>query len=256
MQDNSTTDLQEVDALALAVVPAREIELTKVKLDKFYNLYAEYTLRENGVSSEITRKVHQPAHEDLVAAFKKLTVHLCLMTEVVSGIRWEEDQFLQDGALMTAFQDESIYSAAEFDSYRCTGLTLVSGGVVLIGQKKLRSKKVLNLVSPFEVFEPETPTGDEYYHLDYLDGDVQHAIEEVRAYLDGKYSDDGRQLDMFEEVPEVGSAETKGLAKEVNKLVHFMDEVAAKGKMTVTVSSSIDGHQNKRTFGGKELDSE
>jgi hypothetical protein len=229
MSEYITTEIQTTEEGALAVLPEREIELTKVKLDKFNNLYAEYTIREKGISSEVTRKTHQPAHQDLVKAFERLTVHLCLMTEVVSGIRWGEDQYLQDGALMAAFQDEAIYTASEFESYRCTGFTMVSGGVVLVGQKKLRSKKVLNLVSPFEVFEPETPTGNEYYHLDYLDGDVQQAVEEVRAYLDGKYSDDGRQLDMFDEVQE---------------------------KLEVVVDHFKQKDLIRRSFEGKELDDE
>lgn len=184
------------------LVPERQIELAKVKLDKFANLYAEYTIREKGISSEVTRKTHQPAHEDLVKAFSRLTAHLCLMTEVVPGIKWEDDQYLQDGAISAAFQDEAVYTAPEFESYRCTGFTISSGGVVLVGQKKLRSKKVLNLVAPYEVLEPEQPTGDEYWHLNYLNDDLNMAIEEVIAYLDGKYNDEGRQLDMFVEVRE------------------------------------------------------
>lgn len=110
---------------------------------------------------------------------------------------------------MVAFQDEAIYAAPEFESYRCTGFTLSSGGVVLVGQKKLRSKKVLNLVAPYEVLEPEQVTGDEYYHLDYLNDDLSRALEEVKAYLDGKYNNEGRQLDMFEEVREAVEAVTQ-----------------------------------------------
>jgi len=252
MQAPTNTDNLNDSEAALSVLPEREIELTKVKLDKFYNLYAEYTLRERGVSSEITRKVHQPAHQDLVQAFSRLTSHLCLMTEVVDGIQCE-DEYLDYYRLTDAFASEEIYTNDAFLNYRCTGFTLTSGGVVLVGQKKLRSKKVLNLVSAFEVLEPETPTGDEYLYLYSLDNDLARAIEEVRLYLDGKYSDEGRQLDMFEEV---GSAATRSLAKEVDKFVHFMDDVAAKGNMTVTVSASVDGQQHKRTFGGKELDRE
>ncbi|TGE23504.1 hypothetical protein [Hymenobacter metallicola] len=192
--------LPNPDTSALVIVPEREIELTKVKVDKFNNLYAEYTLRENGIGSENTKKVHQPAHEDLVRAFKKLTVHLCLMTEVVEGIKSGEDEYLRYEQLTQAFQSEDLYTAPEFDSYRCTGFTLSSGGVVLVGQKRLRSKKVLNLVSPYEVLEPETPTGDEYQYLAELDYDLSHAITEVKAYLEGKYEQ--HQLDFFQDLRE------------------------------------------------------
>lgn len=232
----------------LRLVPVREIQLTKVKVDKHHMLTIEYSCMEHEFFSTHTASYSRPAHEDLVKAFNRLTIHCCLMTEMVQGIR-QEDEHLTGYQMGKLFISEDIYTAPEFLGYRCTGFTISNGGVVLVGQKKLRTKKVLNIVAPYEVLYPETPTGTEYDWLSELNFDLDRVVEEVKLYIAGKWNEEGRQLDMFEEVEKVAAA---------------VEEVAPGLNYTVSVKG-VDGQMKDvtkqfeaatRSFNGKQLDDE
>ncbi|MCC3156460.1 hypothetical protein LJ737_04380 [Hymenobacter sp. 15J16-1T3B] len=245
----------------LRLVPVREIRLSKVKVDKHHMLTIEYTCIENDSYSEHTARYYRPAHEDLVKAMSRLTVHCCLMTEQVNGVQ-QGDEYLSGYALGQLFASEDIYTAFEFHSYRCTGFTLSSGGVVLVGQKKLRTKKVLNVIAPYEVLIPENPTGNEYDWLAELNIDLDRVIEEVKAYIAGKWNDEGRQLDMFEEVEQAKPLPSTGLEEITQQVDEMYAQHQAKQPLREQHLRDLAHAGDEtaecivRTFNGKELDSE
>jgi len=60
-------------------------------------------------------------------------------------------------------------------------------GATVIAQRKLRSGKVLNLISPFTKFDSET---SDYVHCYELDACCEGVVSEVNFYLGGKYAPD------------------------------------------------------------------
>lgn len=229
---------------AVTVVPARTYTLSKVKIDRDGFVSTEYTQSENHVFSEVTTKRHQAAHPDLLKVFEHLAVHVCLLTDQVREVLHNGDvvEYSNFGPL---FEEDSFYKSLEFSlaSVRCSGFTLTSGGVVLVAQKYLRSGRTLNLVTPFELLEPdpEKPTGLEYDYLPQLREAIQRAEDEVKLYLDGKHDKTGEQLDLFDDL----SQEVEKLSGEqaMKKLINSEMGMPEKMGYTVTVGKGANARE-------------
>ncbi len=159
------------------------IEKFKVK-DGFPTVTYKQELNENYVSIEAT--FYQLIHPDLSHMLDRLTVHLCLLTELVS-----EQSLFDLGNLQMALNGEAIYEHLAFSSFRCSGFTLSSDGVVLIGRKTLASKKVVNLVTPFALLNEDS----DYEYSDHLEREIDGCLEEIKLLLQGKFRE--QQLDLF-----------------------------------------------------------
>lgn len=164
-------------------------EITKFKLKKG-NAEIHYRQELGEVIKEHVTTIFCAPHPDLVAAIDKLKVHLCLITEMVEEYNLP---YLKEKTIYTAFQEEDFYKELAFLRYTCTGFSLSSNGVVLIGQKSLGTKKVLNITAPFTLLNEDsdyTYAGDLFVHLTGV-------LDEVQALLNGKVGSE--QLDLFEQ---------------------------------------------------------
>lgn len=110
----------------------------------------------------------QKVHADLKAAFASLIPYMVDMCELME------------------FTDALV--AGNVIRYSVTGFSIGGSdeheGATLIGRKTLLSKKVLNLVSPFTKYDPET---SDYEYCSELKAAVAFASFEVVAYLEGKH---------------------------------------------------------------------
>ena len=194
-----------------------EINLSKIKLDGA-GLFVEYITGEADGHAEMTAKHKRPVHADLVLAFDQLVPHLALLCDLVQGVR-DGDVYVSAGQLFYGLDPQGLplHERPEFKGLKVTGLTYSSTGVVLIGQKRYRGGKVLNLITPHEVLEPKEFTGMEYDHLWELNAALARVEMEAHAYLAGKTGSPPpeavqSELDFEAETP-FGGPETASVGK-------------------------------------------
>ena len=193
--------------------PVLSIQKAKIK-DHF--LTAEYTVVENEVMTKYTAEFMRFVHEDLLQRFQYLVVHLCLITEQVriSTVCQMMDLMLAEveisvnkqgnleeellapstyevARVRQALFDEKLYDLVCFTNFRCTGFVNSNSGVMLIGQKVLKSGKVLNLLTPLTSLEES-----DYEFANILAMDLKMAYNEVIAHINGKGTG-GQLLDLF-----------------------------------------------------------
>ena len=143
------------------------IQKAKVKDSKLEVVYEEYFSEEN-YSNTIDKKCAQIVHSDLQASLDRLKPHLACICEMTEGNRIK-----------------SIYDCNldDFSNYVVTGYSHggsdESAGITIVGQKLLKSGKVLNLVTPFIQFEDT----DAYYYAGELCADIEACDCEVKEYL-------------------------------------------------------------------------
>lgn len=114
---------------------------------------------------------------------------------------------LADAELIILDKEAMDYTAQylipRMEPYSVTGFSLAgegeNEGVVLIGQKRLENKMVLNLIAPFSKFS-------EYKYGAELSLLINKCIEETELYLfDGKCAEPStNQLDLFEDQERAG----------------------------------------------------
>ena len=150
------------------------IEKFKVK-DGFPTVLYTQSDEEKELSSKHEASFNQIVHHDLSAAMDRLTIHMCLLAEQVS----EFGLVSELGHLSYALQGEKIYAHNELSSFRCTGFTLSSGGVVLIGRKNLKTKKVFNVIAPFCLLNEDS----DYDYVGFLNSAIQEVLAEVELML-------------------------------------------------------------------------
>lgn len=187
--------------------------IRKAKLDRQGCLtitYDKIITHESGpVVNKLTQNDGHRVHPDLMQSFKKLNPHLALICEQVrkAGSTLKKNK-VKISASVNGNEEIDITDVFGIhpedimilQTIKLTGFSLNDGGegVTLIGQRKLASGMVLNLVSPFIKFDE--------HQDESLYPAIQDAISEVLQYLDGKYSEevDENQLEMefAEEVSE------------------------------------------------------
>lgn len=132
-------------------------------------------LNEDGYRSEIVAKHSYPPHKDLLEAFGILRKHLVCLCD------------LREADLIHAEGDMELFDHEKLDKFTVTSFTIGGydeyEGVVITGQKRLKSGKVLNLNTPFSLWMDEN---DPYEYEDCLYNDVARCIFEVEEYLNGK----------------------------------------------------------------------
>jgi len=143
------------------------IQKAKVKDSKLEVIYEEYFSDEN-YSNTIDKKCAQIVHADLQSSLDRLKPHLACICEMPEGNRIK-----------------GIYDCDldDFSNYVVTGYSHggsdESAGITIIGQKLLKSGKVLNLVTPFIQFEDT----DAYHYSGELCADMEACDCEVKEYL-------------------------------------------------------------------------
>jgi hypothetical protein len=176
--------------------------IKKVKVNDAGGLYVEYdgtkTFQEKEgketLSSSVIKDCQWRMHTDLIKAWDAFVPHLILLCEE-DGEMWTLEDFSFEG------EPDAIKMLPK---YKVTGVTLGGSGehlgITVVGQKKLRGGKVLNLVAPFTKFEDESDAAY-IYQSDLLEAWDLLRIEAL-AYMDGKRTPIWQQQEMFTDVPE------------------------------------------------------
>jgi len=173
------------------------ITIKKAQIKNGTTLSVEYSEQvKNGVEN-IKKDCTPPIHDDLRRAFGRLNIHLGLLTEQV-----REDESSALVPVQYGFNDEPVEDTEMYNldninhaiakELECTGFTIGgtgdSEGVCLIGNRRLRAARVINLVSPFQKWS------NDVYEYDYVNGLAEHIDNckaEVHAYLfEGKQAPD------------------------------------------------------------------
>jgi len=132
---------------------------------------------------EVNIKCQQLAHIDMQNAFKKLVFHLAFICDLHEAKNLTPDDFKPEFDL-TKFKVTSFSIGGNDDS----------SGVTITGQKELEGGKILNLNSPFQMYEDEF-----YLYGSDLAADIHACVFEVEQYMfEGKYAIKQLEID-FEE---------------------------------------------------------
>lgn len=123
------------------------MKITKAKITKENTLMAVFN---NENDDTVTIEGKNLVHKDMKAAFDDLIPHLAFLCE----------QKEADGKESLDELSEDIFSTFEVSGYSIGGAD-ESEGVTLVGKRFLKTKKVLNLIAPFTMFNNEN---EEYEH--------------------------------------------------------------------------------------------
>ncbi len=134
-------------------------------------------------------------HEDLVLAFSLLRSHLAFICDLPETRDKELHQL-----------DDDVEA---LERIKVTGFSIggngESEGVTLIGFKRLKGGRLLNLSTPFTKYVDESGEGYEYAaELSYL---MNHVTDEVELYIDGKIAPDAQQEMEFPEREDINEFE-------------------------------------------------
>lgn len=160
------------------------IEINSAKLKGSGVTHCEYSYEQKtesaheaiGVSSDA------PVHDDMRLAFRALVPHLAFICEEVDNsnelieIMDRYNGLIEDGAdtvLMTRLAKYKV------TSFKCTG-TGDTAGIILSGQKKLITDKIVNLNTPNLKWD------DDYQFSQELYAAIERCKTEVLHYMEGK----------------------------------------------------------------------
>jgi hypothetical protein len=168
------------------------IQKAKVRDSRLEVIYEEYFSEEN-YSNTIDKKCAQVIHADFQESLDRLKPHLACICEMPEG---------------NSIFDIYKCNLEDFKNYIVTGYShggsAESTGITIVGQKLLKSGKVLNLITPFIQFEDT----EVYRFANDLSADIDACDHEVKEYLfDEKWG--VKQLSLDFDTPE-------GVTVEVN----------------------------------------
>lgn len=174
------------------------ITVKKAKLkDRSLEVNLDETITTSGggsVTNEILKKCNTLVHDDLLAAFDRLKIHM------VKACDFKKSELITKESIENF--DLSLLS-----DYRVKGFSIGgeddNEGVVLIGSREFASGKVLNIITPFIRYADEV---DPYEYAPELADAVNAAVYEVEQYLfEDKYAIKQLEID-FEEDREENEA--------------------------------------------------
>lgn len=170
-----TTAALEAAAKRVYTKTESSIAIKKASITKESMLKIEYTDHTpDGNSRDIGMKCDAIVHADLKAAFNELVPHAIILCD-------QKDDATAYNHLHEIMEGQN-QDWNDLEEYRVTGFSVgeKDNGVCLICQKELGGK-VLNLISPFELWE-----SSEYEHSHLLQKALDICKEEVTQYLNGK----------------------------------------------------------------------
>lgn len=174
-----------------------EIKIRKVKIHNDHCLTIEF-LKSNGsgADDEYLAKQYHSMHADLEVIWKKLSVHLALATEYVTGPLIKLNKIAEPYDTQA---DHDLFSPFECRSYS-RNWSEAREGIVISGVRRLKSKRVVSINSPFMETDP-TLCGYDYIEL--LLNIINQFEQEVYLYLVGqKFTEKQLELVENEEVAE------------------------------------------------------
>lgn len=169
-------------------------------------------------SDEFTMVRNQKPHPELLRVLRKLTLHMCLLTEQLTTLQlYPQPSYMpayssdrtSTQALREAMETGEAYVHPLLENFRCMAVAWKSKGVVLSGEKKARYRcfgKSLKIETPvtnlrYGVDEVELEDGD-YPYFELLYNTLNELRAELTEYLGGKYGEGGEQLLLFGKDPE------------------------------------------------------
>ncbi len=156
---------------------------------------------EYGSVMEYANKGTRFVHEDLINAFRLLSPHIALLCEVVDEQDLITHCVLNDRSFEELFESGMAYNIPALDKFIVTGFTM-SGegdnvGVVLVGRKRLKNKRVLNLVSPFMKLAQDDME-EPYPFIHELNVSLDKCISEIKLYIEEGKCAPSPQLSLFD----------------------------------------------------------
>lgn len=157
------------------------ISVKKAKLkDRSLEVNLEETITTPGggsVTNEILKKCNTLVHDDLIAAFDRLKVHM------VKACDFKKSELITPNSI-------EDFDLSLLSDYRIKGFSIGgeddNEGVVLIGSREFASGKVLNIITPFIRYADEV---DPYEFAPELADAINAAVYEVEQYLfEDKYA--------------------------------------------------------------------
>ncbi|RPE05519.1 hypothetical protein EGT74_24350 [Chitinophaga lutea] len=162
-----------------------KIKIKKVALVTGGALKVEYTIREkDGTYSGVTKDCGAPAHDDLIDAFRRMDIHLAIISEYLPADQVDDIESADLDMIRELFRVKQVSISGDDE------------GVSIAGSRKL-SKGSLSLASP------TIKWGDKKPYL--FEGDLAEAVEQLKSetllYLDGKKAPDAQTaIDFPDEV--------------------------------------------------------
>lgn len=157
--------------MSLISTTLKKFKLTKLGVEAEFSEWEEV---DGGIrlETEVTKKFpFQPA-EEIETAFEQLVPHLLMLTEFVND--------------ETVLDPEDVLTLPLAEVFRCTGMVVKSTGVTLIGRRRLRGKKILNITTPFLLWETAEGMDEYRFHLTFQKK-VQEAELLCLRYIEGDY---------------------------------------------------------------------
>ena len=137
---------------------------------------------------------------------------------------------------------EEIFSTFEVTGYTVSGSD-DNEGVVLVGKRFLKSKKVLNLIAPFTMFNNEN---EEYKHAFELQQAIEACNYEVEQYLTAKkWAVVQQELPFDGDIPTDIAADPVGDAAFEEEANEFLKQVVEQSGTTLTIDGKKVKPRNK-----------
>lgn len=205
------------------------MNITKAKITKDNTLVASF---KNENEDNVTIEGKNLIHKDLRAAFNELIPHLAFLCE----------QKEADGKDSIDELPEEIFSTFEVTGYTVSGSD-DNEGVVLVGKRFLKSKKVLNLIAPFTMFNNEN---EEYKHAFELQQAIEACNYEVEQYLTAKkWAVVQQELPFDGDIPTDIAADPVGDAAFEEEANEFLKQVVEQSGTTLTIDGKKVKPRNK-----------
>ncbi len=162
-----------------------EIYVEKAKI-KDGVLHAEFTEPGRDGRNKVGKECKTEVHQDMKDAFALLNIHVALLSEQIK-LGMERDEYRDTWEQIDVRKRYYMLDDSSEDilnSITCTGYTLGGSdeheGVTLIGSRKLKNEKRLNLITPFQKFQDDFTPYDHSWELEQV---IKKCNEEVRLYL-------------------------------------------------------------------------
>ncbi len=205
------------------------MKIIKAKVTKEKTLIAVY---KNENDDTVTIEGKNIVHKDLEACFTELVPHLAFLCE----------QKEADGKQSFDELPDDILNTLEVSGFSIGG-DGDSEGVTLTGKRFLKSKKVLNLIAPFTMFNNEN---EEYKQAFELQQAIEACNYEVEQYLTAKkWAVVQQELPFDGDIPTDIAADPVGDAAFEEEANEFLKQVVEQSGTTLTIDGKKVKPRNK-----------